>query len=412
MDSTARDLNITNIGTLSTPFDVSSDSENFWEIRTLQDAYIVVRDGIIKEIGTGSASGGGRTLDAEGRAVVPAFCDPHTHAVFSGWRSGEFVQRLQGAGYKEILAAGGGILSTVRATAGASESELTELLVERLSTMLTKGVLTCEVKSGYGLQRSAELKMLRAIHAAARESEIEVVPTFMGAHAVPEEYSDDAAGYLREAVIPLVFEVAESGLAEYVDVFCEPDVFETDLAREVLKAGQEAGLHLRIHADEMEAAGGTALAAEMGCTSAEHLLSAPDEELLALRDADVTAVLLPGTAFMLGESFARARWMIDNGVTVALGSDFNPGSCPIIDLHLIMSLACLKMQMTPEEVLVAVTRNAARSVGRFDRGVIGQGFRGDVVLLDAENYTHLMYRPGANLVSHVISGGRQVYCRG
>lgn len=278
--------------------------------------------------------------------------------------------------------------------------------------MLSRGVLTCEVKSGYGLNRGDEIKMLEAAAEVDQNHPVDVVPTFLGAHAVPPEYSGDPSGYIRGVVIPLIGEIAERGLAEYVDVFCEPGVFGVAESREVLQAAADAGLGLRLHADEMEPAGGTALAAEMGSETADHLLAAPDEELLSLREVGVIAVLLPGTAFILGEQYARARWMIDNGISVALGSDFNPGSCPIIDIGLIMTLACLKMRMTPAEVLVAVTRNAARSVGRVDRGVIEPGFRGDLVVLDAPDYTHLMYRPGAPLVSRVVRAGVEVYAVG
>ncbi len=410
MQAYSADLLIHNIGALSTP--VADETEcGVPQVETVNDAYLVIVDGVITEVGSGSPPAVGNALDAGGRVAVPAFCDPHTHAVFAGWRCEEFISRLQGAGYKDILAAGGGILSTVRSTRAAAQKELAAGLQGRLDEMLSRGVLTCEVKSGYGLDVESELKMLRAIRSAGEQSDIDVVSTFLGAHAVPDEYQDDPAGYIDDVVIPLIDDVADLDLAEYVDVFCEPGVFDLQLADRVLRAGRRAGLGLRIHADEMEALGGAGLAAKLQCDSAEHLLSARDDDLLRMRDAKVTAVLLPGTAFVLGEPYARARWMIDHGLTVALGTDFNPGSCPIIDISLIMSLACLKMQMTPDEVLAAVTINAARSLGRDDRGILASGFRGDVVLLDAEHFAHLMYRPGASLVHSVISGGRQVYCR-
>ncbi len=400
------DLVVVNIGSLSTP-----GPESGWEVETVADAHVVIQNGFITSVGGGSPPDGLEVLDAQGRCAVPALCDPHTHAVFAGWRADEFVRRLEGVAYKDILASGGGILQTVRTTRDASREELCGLLTERLDVMLSHGVLTCEVKSGYGLNRRDEIKMLEAAAEADSNHPVDVVPTFLGAHAVPPEYSGDPSGYVREVVIPLMRVIAGRGLAEYADVFCEPGVFGIDDARRVLQAASDAGLGLRLHADEIEPAGGTALAAEMGSVAADHLLAAPDDELLSLRDAGVTAVLLPGTAFILGEQYARARWMIDNGISVALGTDFNPGSCPIVDIGLIMTLACLKMGMSPAEVLVAVTRNATRSVGRSDRGVVAPGFRGDLVILEAPEYTHLVYRPGAPLVNRVVRAGVQVYPR-
>ncbi len=404
MGKSGGSLAIENV-TLSTPLP-EGDS---WQVVTSRDAYVVIEDGVISGVGTGSPPRADRALDGGGRAAVPALCDPHTHAVFAGWRAREFQLRLTGRGYKEILAGGGGILDTVRATREAPGEELARLLSRRLDAMLSRGVLTCEVKSGYGLDVDTEIKMLTAISEVRRDHPVEVVSTFLGAHAVPGEWAGDGAGYIEEVVIPLIGEVARRGLAEYVDVFCEPGVFSVAESRRVLEAGARAGLGLRIHADEMEASGGAALAVQMGCDSAEHLLSAPEDQLRRFPDSGVTAVLLPGTAFILGQPYARGRWMIDQGLSVALGSDFNPGSSPIIDMGLIMTLACLQMNMTPAEVLVAVTRNAARSLGRRDRGVVAPGYRGDLVILDAPDYAHLMYRPGARLVSRVISGGDVVF---
>lgn len=391
--------------TLSTPL----PEQGSWQVVTTPDAYVVIEGGIISEVGKGTPPRAESTLDGCGRAAIPALCDPHTHAIFAGWRAREFEMRLTGKGYKEILAAGGGILDTVSATREASGDDLARLLRRRLDAMLSRGVLTCEVKSGYGLDVDTEIRMLKAISEAGKDHPVDVVSTFLGAHAVPGEWSGDGAGYIEEVVVPLIGAIARRGLAEFVDVFCEPGAFSVAESRRVLEAATGAGLGLRIHADELEASGGAALAAEMGCASAEHLLSAPPDQLLQMRDAGVTAVLLPGTALVLGQPYAQGRWMVDQGMSVALGSDFNPGSSPIIDMGLIMVLACLQMKMTPAEVLVAATRNAAMSLGRRDRGVVAPGYRGDLVILDAPQYTHLMYRPGARLVSRVISAGDVVF---
>ncbi len=405
-DAFTGDLVVCGIGELTTP-----GPGGGWDTRTYRNAYVVIEGGTVTEVGEGSPPDGDRVLDVDGRAVVPAFCDPHTHAVFGDWRAREFALRLRGADYKEILTEGGGILETVSATRASEEEELLDELLRHLDVMLSCGVLTCEVKSGYGLDRANEIKMLRVISRANSEHPVEVVPTFLGAHAVPPEWRGDPDGYIENVVLPLIDEVAGSGLAEFVDVFCEPGVFTVQQSRVVLEAAREAGLDGRIHADEMEAAGGTQLAADVGCASAEHLLAAPEDELRSLREAGVTPVLLPGTAFMLQKPYARARWMIDEGLDVALGTDFNPGSCPIIDIKLIMSLAAIQMSMTPAEVMVAVTRNAAQSLNRDDRGAIAPGLCGDLVVLDAPDHVHLIYRPGAPLVRQVIRGGVLVYDR-
>jgi len=402
---------ITNIGCLSTPSADEASDAGGRRVEHIEEAYILILDGCVAETGSGTPPPrpGIEQLDAGGRAAIPALADPHTHCAFAGWRADEFLARLDGASYKEILAQGGGILATVRATRAAGEERLATLVRARLDAMLARGVLTCEVKSGYGLTVESELEMLRAVRRAARDHPVEVVPTYLAAHAVPPEFSHNAEEYIDQVVLPGMEEARAEGLAEYVDVFCEPGAFTLDQSERILRAGSDLGLGLRLHADELEKSGGARLAAELGAASADHLLAASEEDLQALGRAGTCAVLLPGTAFMLRRPYAAARWMLDHGLTVALATDYNPGSSPIIDLHLVMTLACLGMGMRPDETLCACSASAARSLGRPDRGIIAPGYRGDVVLVDAPTYHHLVYRPGARLVWAVIKEGTPVY---
>lgn len=360
------------------------------------------------------------TLDARGRTVLPGFVDPHTHLCFAGWRAEEFGRRLAGATYQEILAAGGGILDTVRHTRAASEVELAGLVRERLLEVLRFGTTTVEVKSGYGLTTADELKMLRAIRRAADPGDDldgtwpceglvlpEVVPTFLGAHAVPAEFRGDPDAYVDRVVHEMLPAVAREGLAEYVDVFCEAGVFDLDQTRRVVRAAQALGLRARLHADELAPLGGAGLAAELGAASADHLLRIRDEDIPRLRAAGTVATLLPGTALFLGEPFAPARKLIAAGVPVALASDYNPGTQPSGNMALVMAIACLGMGLTPAEALVASTLGAAHALERADRiGSIEPGKQADLVILGAPSYEHLAYRLGTARVAAVLKAGK------
>lgn len=403
---------IYNIGTLATPVGSKAHSGPLQgEIRFLHDAHIVVEDGLITRVGTGPVPEipGAERIDAGGRLVTPGLVDAHTHLIFGGWRAHELMMKLQGVPYLEILAAGGGILSTVRATRAASQAELEEKGGQALAEMLRFGTTTCECKSGYGLDLETELKQLRAVRELGKQQPVELVSTYLGAHALPEEYKNDREGYLRlmtETVIP---RVAAENLAEFCDVFCESGVFDRDESETVLRAAAGLGLRPKIHADEIHAIGGSQLAGALQAASAEHLIAAPDEGIRSLAEGGTVAVLLPATSFYLDKPFARARDMINAGVPVAVATDFNPGSCPSLNIQFVMSLACYKYRMKPEEVLTAVTLNAAAAIGRADRiGTLEPGKQGDLVIWDGPSLEHVFYRFGSDQVKTVIKKGIRV----
>lgn len=352
-------------------------------------------------------------LDATGKTVIPGLVDPHTHLVYAGSRESELGLRLQGATYMDILKAGGGILYTTEQTRQATEQELKEAAVIRLNRFLEHGVTTVEAKSGYGLCTADELKQLRVARALHAEHPIELVSTFMGAHAIPSEYKASPESYVQLLIEEMIPAVAEQQLAEYCDVFCEKGVFTPEQSREILLAGLRHGLKPKIHADEIVNTGGAELASEVGAISAEHLLCASTRGIEVMAAAGVIAVLLPGTAFYLMARPADARGMIDRGVPVALSTDCNPGSSPTTSLPLIMNLACLTMKMTPAEALTACTINAAHAIGRAERiGSIEVGKQADLVILDAPSYTFMSYHYGVNLTSTVIKKGVPVVLGG
>ena len=343
----------------------------------------------------------GLEVDAEGRCVLPGFVDAHTHVPFAGSRAAEYGERLAGVSYGEILARGGGINVTVEATRRASEEELARLACVRYDSMLRHGTTTAEVKSGYGLTAADEAKQLRAAgtpHPLRREL------TFLGAHFVPPEYAGRADDYIRLVCSDMVATCAP--LARWCDVFCDEGAFTVEQSRRVLLAARAAGLSLRIHADELARSGGSLLAAELGCASADHLIHATWEEIAAMKAAGVVAVMLPGTSYTLGVEFAPARAFLEAGVTIALASDFNPGSCNCENLQLIISLACQGMKLTPDEALYAVTVGGAAALRRDDVGGLRVGKRCDFSVLVAASRSELPYHFGVNLVSDVVVGGR------
>lgn len=383
------------------------------EVGAVADGMVVARGGAIVAVGrTAELAGEGwrapLVIDAPDQAVVPGFVDAHTHLVFAGWRAGEFADRLRGRGYQEVLAAGGGILSTVSATRAATEDELYASGLERLGACLRLGTTAVEVKSGYGLDLDGELKCLRAIRRLGEDGPCDVVPTFLGAHAVPPEFAgrgDDYVDLLCRRVLP---EVARLHLARYCDAFCEAGAFTRRQTRRVLEAARSLGLGVKLHADEFSDLGGAALAAELRAASADHLLTAGEDGLAAMARAGTVAVLLPGTALCAaGGRVADARRMIELGVPVALGTDFNPGTCPVQSMGLMIGLACCLMRMTPAEALAGATVNAACASGLGDRvGRIEVGRQADLVILDAPSYEHIPYRLGEGLVRAVIKRGR------
>jgi len=376
----------------------------------IADGALAAKDGVIVWVGREAElpqavdlAPDGLEVDAQGRCVLPGFVDAHTHVPFAGSRAAEYGERLGGVSYGEILARGGGINVTVKATRQASEEELARLSSLRYDSMLRHGTTTAEVKSGYGLTVVDEVKQLRAAatpHALRREL------TFLGAHFLPPEYAGRAEDYVRlvcDEMIP-----ACAPLARWCDVFCDEGAFTVDQARRVLVAGAAAGLSTRIHADELARSGGSMLAAELGCASADHLIHATGEEISAMKAAGVVAVMLPGTSYTLGIQFAPARAFLEAGVTIALASDFNPGSCNCENLQMMISLACQGMKLTPDEALYAATVGGAAALRRDDVGSLAVGKRCDFSVLAAASRTELPYHFGVNLVGDVVVGGRVV----
>ena len=406
-------LLLTNIGMLATPLGKGpkSGSEQ-GEIQILKDAWVLCEDGVIAQVGTGPApaAADAQAVDAQGSLVTPGLVDAHTHLIFGGWRQNELGLKLHGKTYLEIQNAGGGIQSTTNATRQATEEELTAKAAKALDEMLSFGVTTCEAKSGYGLALEHELKQLRAIRRLQETHPMDVAATFMGAHLVPAEYKNDREAYVRLVCEEMMPAVKEQGIAKFCDVFCEADTFTVEEARRVLEAGLKNGLRPKIHADEIEAIGGSQLAGEIGAISAEHLIVCPPEGIASMARGGVIACLLPATSFNLGSTFAPARDMVTAGVPVAMATDFNPGSCPCLNLQLVMNLGCLRYRLTPEEVLTAVTLNGAAAIHLADRvGSLEEGKRGDLVIWEAEDLSYLCYRMGSNLVRAVVKGGQTYF---
>lgn len=377
-------------------------------------ASLLARDGCIAWLGpdaqTPPLPSGTEILDATGKVVVPGLIDCHTHLVFAGGRVDEFEQRLQGMSYQEIAARGGGINASVRHVRAASKDDLRRAARRRLDRLLGFGVTTVEVKSGYGLTLEDEIKCLEVIAALNAEGPLELVPTFLGAHAVPPEYRDDRDGYVRRLTDEMLPEVARRGLAEFCDVFCETGVFTLDETERILTQARALGLRLKLHADELTPLGGAELAARLGATSADHLLCITERGIDALAATDTVATLLPGTAFFLGVAAAPARRLIECGLAVALASDCNPGTCPTENLPLVGTMACTQMKMLPAEALTALTLNAAAAVGRSDRvGSLEVGKQADLVLCDVPDYRHLFYHYGVSHAWRVVKRGRVVW---
>jgi imidazolonepropionase len=384
------------------------------ELAVVADGAVLVRNRVIEWAGPDAelppVPPDAQVLDAAGKVVLPGFVDSHTHLVFAGERAGEFEQRLQGLSYQEIAAQGGGINATVRQVRRASRAELKALVRSRLDRLLQFGVTTVEVKSGYGLSPADEIKCLEVIADLNAEGPLELVPTFLGAHAVPPEFQHDRAGYLRLLRDEMLPEVARCRLAEFCDVFCETGVFSLSESEAILSQARNLGFRLKVHADELTPLGGAELAVRLGAVSADHLLCIRDAGIDALAGANTVATLLPGTAFFLGMAYAPARRLIERGAAVALASDCNPGTCPSENLPLVGSMACTQMKMLPAEVVTALTLNAAAALGRSDRiGSITVGKQADLIICDVPDYRQLFYHFGVNHVEQVIKFGRVVY---
>lgn len=386
------------------------------DLGIIPDGAVRIEDGTITAVGpTGEVLDGidpsrFNAIDATGKAVLPGFVDSHTHLVFGGYRADEFAWRLKGMGYMEIMERGGGIVSTVAATREADLDTLVAAGRRRLDSMLAFGVTTVEGKSGYGLDQDTEIRQLEAMAVLDREHPLDIVPTFLGAHAVPKEYkgkTDAFIDFMMAEVLPIV---AERKLARFCDVFCEKNVFSVEQSRRLLQRARELGFKLTLHADEIVQLGGAELAAELGAVSADHLLQASDEGIRRLAEAGVVATLLPMTAFSLKEPYARGRHMIDQGCAVALATDLNPGSCFSNAIPLLIALATLYMGLTPEEAVTAITLNGAAAVDMADTiGSLDPGKKGDVVILEYPSYRFLPYHFGVNIVEKVVKDGTLVF---
>ncbi|MGQ9484565.1 MAG: imidazolonepropionase [Desulfosoma sp.] len=387
------------------------------DVRVLDRGALLCRNGLLEAVGpedqvlqrlAATALDVDHEIDLGGRCVIPGFVDPHTHLCFMMPREQEFSLRLQGVEYLEILRRGGGILSTVRSVRQAEESALYEATHRRAMSALRPGTTTVEIKSGYGLDTATELKMLRVIARLARETPLDVVPTLMGAHAVPEEYRDRSDAYVDRLIQEMLPAVVAQGIARFCDVFCEKGVFSVEQSRRILKAAQAQGLGAKIHADEVHDLGGAALAAEIRAVSAEHLLAARKENLRAMAQAGTIAVVLPATAYCLRKPFAPVRTMIDLGVPVALATDTNPGSSYTESMPFVFGLAVFMMGLSVEEALVAATLNAAYAVGAAARvGGLDVGKQADFAVLDGETPAVIAYHAGVNPVAQVYKKGEQ-----
>jgi imidazolonepropionase len=406
-------LLIYNIGILQTPMGSSplkgtAQAENL----KLYNASILITDGVIKEITSDGKMPDGLTpdtakIDAGGKLVTPGLIDSHTHLVFGGWRQNEIPLKIKGASYLDILRAGGGILDTVGKTRIATEEELFEKSKTFLDEMLALGVTTCEAKSGYGLDIETELKQLNVIKKLDETHPIDVIATFMGAHAIPKEYSDNPNGYIDFVCEELLPIIADKGLALYCDIFCEDSVFDVSQSRKLLLKAKELGFGIKIHADEIEEIGGAELGGEVSAISAEHLIATGEKGIKAMSEAGVIANLLPQTSFYLGKNYAPARDMINEGIAVSIASDFNPGSCPSNNLQLAINLGYLKYRLFPEEILTAVTLNAACTIGVADKaGTIEVGKNADIVIWNTPDFETVCYRFGVNQAKTVIKGGK------
>ncbi|HEY0545669.1 MAG TPA: imidazolonepropionase [Pyrinomonadaceae bacterium] len=383
------------------------------ELSIIEDGAMLVRDGLIERVGARHEiepliNAACEVVDAEGRVVLPGYVDAHAHPIFAGTRVDEYEQRALGATYQEIAAQGGGIRSTVRRTRAATEDELVAACARYGDWFLRTGTTTVEAKSGYGLSLEDELKILRAIKRLDAATQLSYVPTFLGAHDVPDEFRARRADYVALVINEMLPRVAEEKLAEYCDAFCEEKVFTTDESRRILSAARCHGLGLRLHADQLSLSGGALLAAELGAATADHLEHTDAEGIAALKAAGVQPVLLPGSVYALGHTrYPAAREMIEAGLAVVLATDFNPGSSPTPNMQMILSLASTHLQMTPSEALTAATINAAHSLGRgASVGSLEAGKRADFVIHDCADWRETAYFFGLEHARETYVAGR------
>ena len=388
--------------------------EELRELGIIEDAVLVVRGGMVVDAAARGRAGiptDVELVDAGGRILLPGFVDAHTHPVFAGTRADEYEQRIQGVAYAEIAARGGGIRSTVRRTREATETELAARAAKYAQWFLRGGTTTIEAKSGYGLSLESELKILRVIRDL---TPLRTVPTFLGAHEVPDEFRSNRAAYIDAVIHEMLPRVASEKLAEFCDVFCEPTVFTVEESRPVLQAAQRLGLGLRLHADQFTADFAAPLAADLHAATADHLEATTESGLRALHSAGVQPVLLPASVYTLGlKHYPAARRMIELGMPVVLASDFNPGTSPTASMPMVLSLACAQLKMTPAEAIAAATINAAYSLGRgVEIGSLERGKLADFAIHDCDDYRELPYFFGRETARAVFINGKRVFAEG
>jgi len=400
--------------------DENEKKHPFWQMSIIQNGCLAVSGSKILAVGNKSdilqkikVNSKTKIINAQDKVVTPGLIDPHTHPVFFLTREKEFEMRIQGKSYEEIAAAGGGIRSSVCAVRNASKDELKQKVRLRLCRFLELGTTTIEAKSGYGLSFEDEMKSLEVISELNDEQPLEMIPTFLGAHEIPDEYRENRQKYIELLIQEMIPYVSENRLAKFCDIFCEQGVYSINESRKILEAAKDAGLELKIHADQLHLTGATQLAVEMGAVSADHLEQLDDEGIEKIANSDTTAGLLPGSVFFLGyHHYPPGRKLVDAGATVCLATDFNPGSSMTQSMPLMMTLACLFMKLTPAEALTASTIIAAKSINcDHYLGNLREGNQADVVIWDADDYRQIPYYYGGNLVSTVIKKGELVINR-
>jgi imidazolonepropionase len=402
---------VKNIARLYTP----QSGDRYGQIRIFNDVSIIIEDGVIGSVVNGNKGIGNadEVIDAKGLIVLPGFVDAHTHPIFRNSRENEFIMRIQGKSYEEIAEAGGGIRNSVREFREASKAEIKELSKRRIYKFLEYGTTTIEAKSGYGLSTRDEIKALEIIDELNNEQPLDLIPTFLGAHEIPDEYRKQRNDYIELLINEMIPLVAKRKLARYCDVFCDKGIFSVDESLKILREAVKYGLKTRIHADELAGTGGAELAAKIKAISADHLVEVSDTGIQNMAEAGVIPVLLPGTTFFLmKEKYAPARKMIEAGCEAAIATDYNPGSSMSQNMQLIWTISALKLKMLPEELLWASTLTAAKSLELNDQlGSIEQGKQADLIILDIPNLNYLPYHYGINHVIMTIKKGRVVYSK-